>query len=373
MNGTQVYKTCVRAIWLVWLSFVIPMPVGLCRSPAAYAVQAGPNHVVNQVVDNWIAVAQTQCDRRLYEQAKESLLQIRQYQTYFSERQKQKVDELSTGVEKAMSEKTHLLQNIDKVGQLVEEGEFLRARALLGEATKSKVLADEEENRIKATLQRVDAKIAEQRKLMKDLYKQSRRDYKQGNIERARQGFTVVASSGLYIPSMSKTAEEYLAEIEQKPVEDKTKAKHKQRPSKTDGDGKVNADSDSMPAVVPAGQQQPQVEPVNPPVAANGIGPEQFGDETRQGGANESNIKQSYLKAVVRDAQARVTIHLGKAEFSIAKAVVRNARNTLQAYHKDIDQQLYNQYSERLQELSRMIDQQQRQWELRWDTKDSGL
>ncbi len=73
------------------------------------------------------------------------------------------------------------------------------------------------------------------------------------------------------------------------------------------------------------------------------------------------------------DAQIKVIEHLGKAEFSLAKAVVQNARDVLQKYRTDIGEVLYQQHSDTLQELSRMIEEQQMKWELRWDTKDSGL
>jgi hypothetical protein len=373
MKRALVGKTFGIIAWMVRFGLVVLASAYLRWPAAAQDTPTGANRVINQVVDNWIAVAEKQCDRRLYAQAQESLLRVQQYQPYFNERQKRNIEILLEEIEQATSERTRLLQNVDNAGRLIEEGEFIKAKAYLHEAAKSGVLNQEEKNRVKLTLQRVEAKIAEQKRLMADLYKRSRREYKRGNFEKAREGFAVVASSGLYVPSMGKTAEEYLARIEQKPLERRDKSKQKLWPSGTGSESKIDADSGSMAAVVPPEQQTLRMRQANQSVVPGGLGPERFGNEPEQGLGVKSNIKQSYLEAVVRDAQTKVTRHVGKAEFSLAKAVVQNARNTLQEYRADIDEKLYNQHSERLQELSRMIDQQQRRWELRWDTKDSGL
>jgi hypothetical protein len=356
MSEAQTDRACGLIGWTVWLGLVILTPAYLCRPAVAKAVQAGSSRVVSQVVDNWIAVVQAQCDRRLYAQAEDSLLRARQYQPYFNEQQNRKIDELSEEVEQSMSERTRLLQNTDEAGRLIEEGEFLKARGYLHEAVKSKVLSDEERNRVKLTLQRVEAKITEQRRLMADLYKRSRRYYKQGDFEQAREGFAVVASSGLYVPSMGKTAEEYLAAIEQGTVKHKSGSKSKIRHSESGSSSKVDTGLEPAAAATP-----------------EGFSHERFGNESQQDRAITGNLKQSYLRAVMRDAQTKVTEHVGKAEFSLAKAVVQNARDVLQKYRADIGEELYKQHSERLQELSRIIDEQQMRWELRWDTKDSGL
>jgi len=368
MNEVLAGRACRIVGRAVWLGLVILIQVYFFPSAAAKAAHARPGHVVDKVVDNWIAVAQTQCDRRLYAQAEDSLLRIQQYRQYFSEQQKRKINELVEGIQRATSERTRLLQNVDSAGRLIEEGEFLKARAYLHEAVKSIVLSDQERNRVKLTLQRVEAKVDEQKRLMADLYKRSRREYKLGNFEEARQGFAIVASSGLYVPGIGKTAEEYLADIEQGSNEYKAGSGH----DKKDADNKTDIDS-NYTVVVPPEQQTQQTKKINPQVFHDGYGSERLGNQAQQNSKDEDGIKQSYLKAIIRDTQTKVTGHIGKAEFSYARAVVQNAQNTLQKYRADIDQELYRQHEERLQELLRIIDEQQMHWELRWDTKDSGL
>ncbi len=228
--------------------------------------------------------------------------------------------------------------------ELIEQGQYLKAKAYLEQAKKSKRLNEAQIKRVKVTLERVDAKIDEQKRLMADLYKRSRKHYKQGNIEKALEGFAIVASSGLYVPRMGKTAEQYLAMIEQRPVQ----------------------------AQKPAKLQIPRPEPEKPLVLP-AVPAEQYGNEPMRGSLIRENVKHSYLKAVIRDAEARANMHVGKAEFSIAKAVVQNAEKVLQKYRPDIEPHLYDQHNERLQKLTRMVNEQQRRWELRWDTKDSGL
>jgi hypothetical protein len=355
MNKRQVNRTYRIISRTLWLGILIITPFYLSVPAAVGAV--GPGRPVNNVIDNWIAVIQTQCDRRLYTQAEESLARVKQYQTYFNEQQQKKIDELSEEINQSISEKAHLLKNTDVIGLLIEEGEFLKARALLHEAVKSEVLSDEERNRMKLNLGRVEAKIDEQKQLMKDLYKRSQKEYKKGNFEEARQGFAIVASSGLYVPAMGKTAEGYLAEIG-----------HQQ--SKMTSDNKIVADSKPSPAIVPAEQQNPGTQqPDSPPVP----GGERFGNEIQRNSKDQNDIRKSYVRAVMLDAQIKVTMHVGKAEFSLAKVIIQNARTVLQKYRTDIGEVLYRQHSDTLLELSRMIDEQQMKWELRWDTKDSGL
>jgi hypothetical protein len=355
MNRKRLYKTSGIINRSFWLGLLIVMPFYL--SVPVAAKDAGPGRSVNNVIDNWIAVIQTQCDRRLYAQAEDSLARVKKYQTYFSEQQRQKIDGLSEEISLSISEKAQLLKNTDDIGRLIEEGEFLKARALLKEAIKSETLNDEEKNRMKLNLRRVEAKIDEQKQLMKDLYKRSRKEYKKGNFEEARQGFAIVASSGLYVPAIGKTAEEYLAEIG-----------HQQ--TKANKNEKTVSGSKSQKVVMPKEQQNPQMQQNNSPAVSGG---ERFGNEVQQDDTDKNNIKKSYIRAVMLDTQIKVTEHLGKAEFSLAKAVVQNAQAVLQKYRTDIGEDLYRQHSDTLQELSRMIDEQQMKWELRWDTKDSGL
>ena len=210
---------------------------------------------------------------------------------------------------------------------------------------------------MKLNLRRVEAKIDEQKQLMKDLYKRSRKEYKKGNFEEAQQGFAIVASSGLYVPALGKTAEEYLAEIGN-------------QESKANKNGKIVFSSKSPKTVMPVEQQSTQKQQNSSPVVPGG---ERLGNEVQQGNKDKNNIKKSYVRAVMLDAQIKVTGHLGKAEFSRAKAVVQNARDVLQKYRADVSEVLYQQHSDTLWALSRMIDEQQTKWELRWDTKDSGL
>jgi hypothetical protein len=354
MDKKRLYKTCGITNRTFLLGLLIATPFYLSMPAAAKA--AGPGRSLDNVVDNWIAVIQTQCDRRLYTQAEESLARVMQYQSFFNERQQLKISELSEEINWSMYGKARLLKNADDIGRLIDEGEFLKARVLLLEAAESDVLNDEERNRMRLTLQRVEAKIKEQRQLMKDLYRRSRKEYKQGNFEKARQGFAIVALSGLYVPSVGKTAEEYLAEMGCEQYQ-------------TSNDNKVI--TNLPPKVVRSVEQQnPQTRQAGSPAVP---GTERFGNEIQQNDTDKSSIKKSYVRTVMLDAQMKVTTHVGKAEFSLAKAIVQNAWTVLQKYRTDIGEGLFQQHSETLQELSRMIDEQQMKWELRWDTKDSGL
>jgi hypothetical protein len=355
MDKKQVHRTYRIIHRTLWLGLLIITP--FCLSAIAAPKAAGPGRPVKSVIDNWIAVIQTQCDRRLYTEAEDSLARVKQYQQYYNEQQQRKINELSEEIDWSISERARVLKDADDIGRFIEEGELLKAKALLHQDVESSVLSDEERNRMKLNLRRVEAKIDEQKQLMKDLYKRSRKEYKKGNFEEAQQGFAIVASSGLYVPALGKTAEEYLAEIGN-------------QESKANKNGKIVFSSKSPKTVTPVEQQSTQKQQNSSPVVPGG---ERLGNEVQQGNKDKNNIKKSYVRAVMLDAQIKVTGHLGKAEFSRAKAVVQNARDVLQKYRADVSEVLYQQHSDTLWALSRMIDEQQTKWELRWDTKDSGL
>lgn len=360
---------------LIWLNLAFLTAALLCRSTAAPVVQGQRSSVIGQVVKNWLALGQRQYERRMYDEARDSLQRAKQYNDYLSRTQLQQVDELTEKISQAQSQTRRLLDNIDKANSLIEQGEFLKARSYLIEAAKSDLLSDGQVRRARLILDRVQAKIAEQKRLMAELYKQSRRDYRNGDIEKARQGFAIVASSGLYVPTAGKSAEKYLAQIEQRPLkQDKpSKDEPKKRAwslfGKADGDKASDRGSKSVTAAEP--QPSDQQPPANSLLLDSPT--EEPGNASSDTAAGKESLKQSYVRAVVRDAQTRATVRAGKAEFSLARAVVHNADKTLQTYRQDIDPRLYSRYNKSLLELSRMIDQQQRSWELRWDTKDSGL
>lgn len=341
MSRTRLTSPCRTNRRVIQLSISFLISVVLCQSVAA---QAAKGHVVNKVVNSWITVSQKQYERHLYTQAKESLARAQQYGQYLSTEQRHKIDTLLENIHSAISEKKRVLEYMDRANELIEQGQYLKAKAYLEQAKESQILNEAQAKRVKITLERVDAKIDEQKRLMADLYKRSRKLYKEGDIEKAREGFAIVASSGLYVPRMGKTAEQYLAMIEQRP----------------------------MQAQKPAILQIPRPEPEKPLVLPAAPA-EQYGNEPMQGSLIRENVKYSYLKAVIRDAETRANMHVGKAEFSMAKAVVQNAEKVLQRYRPDIKPQLYDQHNERLQKLARVVNEQQRRWELRWDTKDSGL
>ncbi|MFA5422654.1 MAG: hypothetical protein WC374_02225 [Phycisphaerae bacterium] len=342
------------------LDKIIRQGVFLCLAVAlllgvAAAQNDAPGPKTSRVVDDWISVIETQIERRLYEQAAESIQRVRQYESQISENQKNKIYELAARVEYNVAQTTLLLQNVETAGKLIDQGQYLQARAYLQEAADSKLLGDEQTTRIKLTLGRLNVRIDEQRELMKELYEQSRKDYQKGDFEKARRGFTVVASSGLYVPAFGKTAEEYLKTVEVASLEEK--------PAVT------NTEAANTQVDVIASQRQ--VHRDNQTVSNSSD--EEFGNVHQQNSAAKTDIKQEYLKAVVRDAQIKVNEHIGKAEFSLAVTVVQNAKNILEQLKPNITAEQFYQHAKRLQELSAEIEQQQRQWEQRWDTKNSGL
>jgi hypothetical protein len=362
-KNTTVMATILVSI-LIWPGF-------FCRCLAAPPVQGQKSAVISEVIGKWLEIARRQCERRMYEQANESLMRAVQYRDFLSESQLKQIDELSKKVQDAQGRQKRLVENVDKANSLMEQGELLKARAYLLESAKGDVLSKDQAARAKRLLDRVNADIEQQKKLMAELYRKSREAYHRGDIEKAREGFQVVASSGLYIPRFGKSAEQYLAqiehrgELEKKPAGNKRQEeRHKEQVAAVKSKGTPGGESRPRAPI----EALPSANLPSTPGAA-----ETFANASSEANAVTENLKAEYVRAVIRDAQSRATMHAGRAEFSSARAVVQNAETTLQVYKADLDPQLYGQYDKRLQELAEMIDDQQKKWLLRWDTKDSGL
>ncbi len=333
--------------------------------------QLDKNKIISQVAENWISVAQKQHEKSMYVQAQKSLMRARQYYQYLSPKQKDSIDELIDKTHNAMLEKKQQLEQIDIADELARRGQLLEAKAHLGQLGKSRLLNDAEKQKVTTNLRRIDAQLDMRKQRMKELFELSRKHYISGELNKAREGFTEVAASGLYVPSKGMTAEQYLQQInefgmaELSPVVkaaesepksksllwfwDKDKDKELKEPDKTklvDIAEPVTAPESKLNDV--SELQANKYQPAQPPTAA--------------GVSSKSNIKHSYVKAVVHDAQMKVARHLGKGEFGQAKIVVENARIAVERYRSDISPELFRQLAAELDGLSRMILRQQGEW-----------
>lgn len=329
------------------------------------------NRIISQVADNWIAVAQKQYEKSMYTQARKSLTRARQYYQYLDPKQKDSIDTLINKTQNAMLKKKQLLEQIDVADELAEQGKLLKAKAHLEQVLDSKMLNIAEKQRMTAALRRIDAQLDMRRQQIKELFERSRQYYISGEFEKARQGFAKVAESGLYVPPKGMTAEQYLQEINESGMADVSpvvKAAESRPESKLwfwdkDKDKESKSKETDKTKLVDVAEPVNEAEPKPNETAEPWANKYQSArPQVDAEGSGESNIKHSYVKAVVGDARKKVARRLGSGEFGEAKIAVENARLIIERYRSDISPEFFRRLTAELDGLSRMILRQQGEW-----------
>lgn len=371
MNVLCLSNRCKAGQGVLLLSATVFFLAGISITANADAEQLDRQKIISQVVENWIAVAQRQYERFMFVQAEKSLTRAEQYHDHLSSKQKDVIDELVNKVHNAMLTKKQQLEQIDAANELARRGQLLKAKAHLEQVNKSNLLNTAEKQSLTLTLKRLNAQLDLRKREMAELFKESKRYYIAGELEKARDGFIEVAASGLYVPSKSMTAEQYLQKIDEltmaeaEPIgsaaEPETKSKSllwfwgREKDKKSQETSQPGITDIIKPVAVSktktidAGKPQANSYQQASPV------------DTADSIAIKSNVKHSYLRAVVNDAQVKVARYLGKGEFGQAKIVAENARITLERYRSDISRGLFRQLAAELDGLSRMIMRRQSQ------------
>lgn len=357
-----------RAFMALAVALVI---ASICVVVRADAEQLDRDKIISQVAENWIAVAQKQYEKSMYVQAQKSLMRARQYYKYLNPKQKDNIDELIDKTRNAMLQKKQQLEQINIADELARRGQLLEAKAHLEQLGKSKLLNDAERQKVIEDLRHINAQLDMRKQRMKELFEQSRKYYTSGELEKAREGFTEVAASGLYVPSKGMTAEQYLQQIDEFDMDELSpvpKAPDSGEKSKSllwfwdkgkEGELKEPNKTELVDIAEPVTAPELKLDEVSEP-QVNKRQPAQPSTDTEV--SDENNIRRSYVKAVVRDTQVKVARHLGKGEFGEAKVVVENARIVVEKYRSDIGAELFRQLAAELDGLSRMILRQQGEW-----------
>lgn len=349
-------RACVRPVLHKYRSGVSFVAAAVFLAAVATAAvpsqvdELGAERAVARVVDAWIAIAQEQCNRSLYIQAENSLVRAQEYYQYLTEAQREKINALVEKTHKAMLGKKLVLDRLENAEKLAQQGHLIKARSHLEQLAHEPFLSESESRRITLKIGRLDAQINREKRLMADLFRESKKHYEAGDFEKAREGFVEVAGSGLYVPTDGMTAEEYLARINASAVqrvkqpESKPKFNLRFRRQPKEQSSEQQAQKNLMNFAKPEAQI-PQQQPPK----------KEFPKQPH-------DVKASYIKAVIRDAQDKVAKHLGAAQFGQARAVVEDAQKRLNEFRGDLEPQFYEKCRGQLHDLSTMILVQQESW-----------
>jgi tetratricopeptide (TPR) repeat protein len=345
--------------------------------------------ISKETAQNWIQVGILQSKKGLYEQAEKSFLAAKEYQEYLTAEEQKQLEKHIAEANQAAIERQPVLEHIKKAQEFLSQGQPVKARAHYEKIRKSPYLTEQERKQIEQEIKNADNGIDKQRKEITEIYNRSVQLYRAGEIEKARDGFVVVARYGMLVVPKGQTAEDYLIQIDSILTE---KLK-----------GQPDANASSPPVVLPpaalpsakeksnpknAGQPVPSeiettlLKPRNDKTAfekqddkssrANQTQQESAevaaaaepspADEPKVATENEAKavldkdartkIVRTYTKAAVDDAAKKVEYYIGTGEFDRAIAKVRAATDVVKENRPLIGDELFTQYSIRLKQLA---------------------
>lgn len=311
-------------------------------------------NVIRNVAKEWIEVGIEQHNRGLYQQALNSFSQAQNYLHYLDSQQKDKLYNYLQITIKIISEQQKIDTNLSQAEQLIYQDDISDAKMLLGEIQGNPFLQSDEKERLQQMLQEIHVLLNTRMKQMRQLYLESIESYRKDQLHEAREGFETVANSGLLDLPKGKTPQDYLSKINAflsnrqeyshsissniESVQDKTA----EEPWSTKS---AEANTQSLEK---AKQELFQTESVLQ------------ADEEKQidSGTENSEIVQSYLKAVLEDTLNQVQKYLSNYDFQSANKAVTRLRLTLTKKRSQLREELFVHYQDIIKKLYEKIEEE---------------
>ncbi len=342
---------------LVIAALILLLTTGMSEVARSQSNEADKQKIIREVAKKWMDIGEKQYKRGWFEAAEQSYLQAQSYQKYLTAADSKKLSELMEKTHLAILERKRILDDIRTVNKLIEQGQLIKAKVHLEKVKDSKSLTKEERGKIVEGLKKIDAQLAEQKKQITELYKRSVAFYRAGELEKARDGFIKVANSGLSVaPAGGKPAEDYLKLLAVR-VKVNDLLAQKDKPSVQDQNSVVVTVAE--PNVVEVKVPEPKVvvlkvpEPkvVEPKVVESVTEKGSFIEEVNR----KRKIRRSYTKTVVEDANDKALGFLSEGEFDKAKKAVERAERVVNENELDLGDELFEQYSSKLKQLTETI------------------
>ena len=322
--------------------------------------------IVSRVAQDWIKVGIKQYEKGFYSQAEKSFLRALDYQKYLSVSELNQINELLTKVKNADDNNNKIDENMKKGGQLLTEGKLVEAQKCYEQAKSSPNISADKLKYIEETLKDIDQKIKQRKSVAEQIYKDSVKLFEKEDYENARKGFLEVSREELFQAEKGESAEQYLAKIDEilvqrtefPPVEEKKVE-----------EAKAKAEEGLLTEIATPTEGEVKIEK---PIEV--IGVIEFIDVNEQpaevAGANaveteskpKLSVKESYSRAVVKNAVDTADKLTKEGRFYHAKKAVEKAYNVLTANRNMIGDELYNQYKAQLKTLSDMITVDRTEW-----------
>ena len=291
------------------------------EAASSQASEADKQKIVRQVAQKWIQVGTEQYKRGFYKASEQSLLRARDYDEYLTAAEREGLNGLLEKTRIALAERERILKDIQIANGLVEQERFSEAKRHLEKVQGSEFLTEAEQKLIVEELKKINGSLEQAGTSVPSEEK---------SVEEIPDAISAVGDIEADKPSL-RTVENELLDIGAESVDDA-------------GLGVVEEPERTVPAELS--------EPKAPEPAAGGASRIEVVNRTR-------NIRRSYTKTVVGDAVVKARDYRAKGEFDKAKETIEAAQRTVNKNRLDLGEELFGQYSSRLEQLVEAIEREQ--------------
>ncbi|TFG47948.1 MAG: hypothetical protein E4H40_05515 [Candidatus Brocadiia bacterium] len=398
-SGLAPLKMAVLALF-VMLNVSIPEGANAEQPQIAQVKQPDMRQTMHDVGKNWYCVAARQYERGFFEAAETSIQKALEYQNYLNTPELDKINELVSLIGAEQFKRKQALEQFQAAKKLAEQGQLIQARAHLAKIQNDPALSVQQRDLVIAEIKNINAQLDGKKNEMKEHYIKSIEYYNAGQFERAKDGFILIAQSGLVEYPPGQTPEDYLIKINkilsmpaEKPrlTTDTKKAPAPEKklvpdlpefgssgikpPASVD----ISQDSGVLPDPVWKLEPVKMDEPVRPVKIDNVVDvarpvPPQgklIAESTREANDLERkrNLIRSYTKAVVSNTVNEVQENLFFAEFAKAEESFNNARAVIVKNRLYLGEQIYTEYDKQLEQLREKLTQERAKWIIRTEGK----
>ena len=197
--------------------FVTALMISVSGISLTYALADGLSRQESARIKAYhlMSIAEEQMKRGLNKEAEISLLEIKEIDSeYLTAEDIAKVDELLKRSRGGMTERQSVLNVLAESDDLVSAGQYAKAKALLEGVKDSDALSSAERKEVANKIKGIDRDLKENQYEMTKLFDSSVKLYQAGNLDKAREGFSTVARSGLGLTVKGKTAQEYISMVD---------------------------------------------------------------------------------------------------------------------------------------------------------------
>jgi len=349
-----------KALLVIFTSILL-LTTALSEGTRPQSGESGKQKIVRQVAQRWIQVGMKQYERGFFRAAEQSFLRARDYEEYLTVGERERLNKLLEKTHTAAIERERVSEHVRTADKLVEQGELIKAKSHLEKVRDSEFSTKRQRELAVEGLKEIENQLKEQKRQVAKLYERSVELYQDGQLEKAREGFVKVAASGLVIAPAEKTAEDYLAKIDdilaQKPEAAVIKV-----PEVDKSALEILEDEfpgvEAEPVAVPEDKVIEQAEPETVQEMPEPVTEESSYIKVVR---RRRNILRSHTRAIVNDAVAKAQSYISQGKFDEAKEAVETAERHVNKNRLHLGDDLFNRYSGELKQLAEKIEQGQRE------------